>query len=88
LQDEDTKIYSHLPTAYQVTNAIEQATEWFEQAVKVLTSRYGNRLISVEDRELDYMCTIKQAVFECGEPAYKKGRYMIELKCYTHNPII
>lgn len=88
LQDAETKIYSHLPVAYQCTTDLDQANEWFELAVKNLTSRYGNSLISVNERDLDYMCTLREAVFECGEPAYKKGRYIINLKCYTHNPTI
>ena len=86
-QDEDTKIYSHLPCTYQVTEHLATALNWFEDAVRHCTSRYGNELISVRDMELDYLCTLKEAVFTCGEPAYRKGRYIIALRCYNHNPL-
>ena len=84
---EDTGIYQHLPCNYQVTNDLQVAEGWFKQAVDQ-AGKYGNKLISVKDMPLDYMCTIKEAVFECGEPGYRKGRYLINLRCYSHNPLI
>lgn len=86
LQDEKTKIYSHLPVSYEVTTDFEVAKEWFDNAVKRTTQRYGNKLIEVREMKLDHLCTLKEAVFTCTEPAYKEGKYLINLRCYTHNP--
>ena len=87
-RNEDTMIYSHLPVNHLVTTSLEEAEEWFDQAVYRAERGYENKLISVKDVPLDYMCNLKEAVFECNEPAYVKGRYIINLKCYTHNPCV
>lgn len=80
-------IFHHLPVSSQVTNDLETAKKWFEDAVRVHTDSWrGNKLLYVKDRKLDYMCMIKEALFECNEAAYQKGFYSIELQCYTHNP--
>lgn len=85
-QNKDDEIYYHLPVTTEVTTDIEVAKRWFQNAVNILKNHYGRKLLKVEDCKLDHMCTIKQAKFECTEPAYVKGLYFIELKCYTHNP--
>lgn len=85
--EEKNGLYHHLPVSSQVTNDFETAKEWFENAVRVHTDSWrGNKLLEIKDRKLDYMCYLKQAVFECNEAAYMKGFYVIELQCYTHNP--
>ena len=85
--EEKCGVYEHLPVTSQVTRDKEEALRWFDEALKShLSSWRGNELVKVEDCELDYMCRIKKAVFHCGEAAYMKGYYMIELSCYTHNP--
>lgn len=84
---ERNGIFSHLPVASQVTTDIETAKKWFENAVRVHTDSWrGNKLLYIKDRKLDYMCLIKEAMFECNEAAYQKGYYSIELQCYSHNP--
>lgn len=87
LRNEDTMIYSHLPVNYLVTTDLEEAEKWFDLAVKKAREGYENKLISAKDVEYDYMRSLKEAVFECNEPGYWKGRYIISLKCYTHNPM-
>ena len=87
LRNEDTMIYSHLPVNYLVTTDIDEANRWFDLAVKRAERGYENKLISVKDVPLDYMCNLREAVFENNEPAYVKGRFIISLKCYTHNPM-
>lgn len=87
LRNEETMIYSHLPVNYLVTTDIEEAKRWFDLAVKKAERGYENKLISVRDVPLDYCRCIKEAVFECNEPAYVKGRYIISLMCYTFNPM-
>ena len=87
LRNEDTMIYSHLPVNYLVTTDIDEANKWFDLAVKRAERGYENKLISVKDVPLDYMCNLREAVFENNEPAYVKGRFIISLKCYTFNPM-
>lgn len=85
--EDSNGIYSHLPVTSQVTNDLQTAEKWFDDAVKAACNVWnGNKLIYVKKRELDYMCYIKEAKFECCEAAYQKGFYLIELQCYTHNP--
>lgn len=85
--EEKNGIYQHLPVTSQVTNDFATAEKWFQDAVNVRTKSWRpDKLIWVKDRELDYMCYLKQALFECNEAAYMKGYYLIELSCYTHNP--
>lgn len=88
LRNEKTHIFSHLPVNHMVTTDLDEAIKWFDNAVKRAERGYGNKLISVKDVELDYMCNLKEAIFDCDEPAYVKGRYIINLKCYTHNPML
>lgn len=85
-QDHNDKIFYHLPVTTEVTTDIKVAEQWFQNAVRILKNTYGRELISVTDRELDYMCYIKQAVFKCTEAAYVEGEYILELCCYSHNP--
>ncbi len=81
-------LFMNLPVTHDVTNDKETALKWFDQAVKSACKSWnGNKLVSVKDRKLDYMCTIKVAHFICNEPAYMHGEYLIELRCYTHNPL-
>ncbi len=80
-------VYMHLPVTTEVTTDLDVAEKWFQNAVDVLSKHYGRRLLEVKERELDYMCYIKQAHFECTEAAYAKGKYLIELSCYSHNPL-
>lgn len=85
--EERNGIYSVLPVTSQVTRDKDEAVRWFDEAVKVHTTPWrGNELVYVRDRKLDYMCTIKEAMFKCNEAAHHKGYYIIELGCYTHNP--
>ena len=85
--EERNGIYSHLPVTSQVTQDLNVAKEWYENAKRVhLESWRGNKLIREQDRELDYMCYIKSVLFECCEAGYRKGFYEIELCCYSHNP--
>lgn len=87
--EEKNGIYSHLPVTSQVTRDLQVAQEWYETAKKVhLDSWRGNKLISEQDRKLDYMCYIKSALFECSEAGYQKGFYEILLSCYSHNPCL
>lgn len=80
-------MFMHLPVTNRYTNHKKTALKWFDDAVKCAVKSWnGNKLINVRDIPLDYDCTIKQALFECNEAAYLKGRYLIELRCYTHNP--
>ena len=80
-------LFMHLPVTSQYTNDKETALKWFDDAVKAACKSWnGNKLVWIKDEKLDYRCIIKQALFECNEPAYLKGRYIIELGCYTHNP--
>jgi hypothetical protein len=81
-------VYSHLPVNYLVTTDIDEANKWFDLAVKRATQEWrGNKLISVKDVPLNYMCNLREAVFENNEPAYVKGRFIINLKCYSFNPM-
>lgn len=81
-------MYMNLPCTWMTTNDKEEALKWFDDAVKAACKSWnGNKLVSVEDIELDYRCKIKQAKFICNEPAYLQGEYYIELRCYTHNPL-
>lgn len=87
--EEEHGIYQHLPVTSQVTNDLATALKWFDDAVKAACKSWnGNELVSIKDRELDYMCYLKQAHFVCNEAAYMKGHYLIELGCYTHNPCV
>ncbi len=85
-KNKDDETYYHLPVTTEVTTDIEVAKQWFQNAVNILKNHYGRKLLKVEDCKLDHMCVIKQAKFECTEPAYAEGLYFIELNCYTHNP--
>ena len=77
----------HLPVTNRYTNDKEEALNWFDDAVKCAVKSWnGNKLDFVRDVTLDYRCMIKQAQFECNEAAYMKGKYLIELRCYNHNP--
>lgn len=80
-------IFYHLPVTTEVTTDLAVAEKWFQNAVNILSKHYGRKLLKVESRDLDYMCYIKQAVFECTEAAYAEGKYIIELCCYNHNPV-
>lgn len=85
-QNVDNGIFCHLPVTTEVTTDIEVAERWFQNAVDILKNHYGRKLIHIEKRELDYACWIKEAIFECTEAAYVKGKYCLELQCYSHNP--
>lgn len=81
-------MFEHLPCTWQVTNDKEEALRWFDAAVKSACKSWnGNELLWVRDEKLDYRCIIKQARFVCNEPAYVGGEFIIELNCYTHNPL-
>ncbi|MGN1218645.1 MAG: hypothetical protein ACI4TD_11850 [Phocaeicola sp.] len=80
-------IYYHLPVTTEVTTDLAVAEKWFQNAVDILSKHYGRKLLKVTERKLDYMCYIKQAHFECTEAAYAKGKYLIELSCFNHNPL-
>ena len=67
LRNENTMIYSHLPVNYLVTTDIDEANRWFDLAVKRAERGYENKLISVKDVPLDYMCNLREAVFESNE---------------------
>ena len=80
-------LFMHLPVTNRYTNDKEEALNWFDDAVKCAVKSWnGNKLDFVRDVTLDYRCMIKQAQFECNEAAYMKGKYLIELRCYNHNP--
>ena len=80
-------LFMHLPVTSQYTNDLETAKKWFDDAVKAACKCWnGNKLLEVRDEKLDYRCKLKTALFECNEAAYLKGRYIIELGCYTFNP--
>ena len=77
--------YYYLPTAYTVTVDKKLALSWFDEVVKQIRNMYGEK-VEVRDVKLDYRCIIKEATFENNHPAFAKGRYIIELNCYTFNP--
>ena len=85
-QNDEDDIFYHLPITTEVTTDINEAEKWFQNAVHILQNHYGRKLIRIEERELDYACWIKEAIFECIEHAYAKGKYCLELQCFTHNP--
>lgn len=80
-------LYMHLPVTNRYTNDKEEALKWFDDAVKCAVKVWnGNELVYVRDEKYDYRCMIKSAKFICNEPAYMHGNYLIELRCYQHNP--
>lgn len=80
-------LFEHLPIHGEVTTDKAVAEKWFDNAVRQCRERdYCYKVVSVMDKELDYMCYIKQAHIVCEEAAYLQGEYLIELNCYTHNP--
>lgn len=89
LESEETDcgvkpLFMHLPCTYEVTTDREVAETWFNNAVKMCSRTWlGYKLLRVDDS--DTMFSIKRAVFECNEPAYLKGTYMIELQKFPHN---
>lgn len=87
MRNEDTRIFSHLPVTHMVTTDRKEAEKWFDAAVKKAQKSHFNKLISVEDKKPNCMCSLKEAQFECGEPGYVKGRFLIYLTCYSHNPM-
>ena len=86
LKDCCSGAYYYLPTAYTVTVDKELALSWFDEVVKQIRNMYGTEKVEVRDVKLDHRCIIKEATFENNQPAFAKGRYAIELNCYTFNP--
>ena len=85
--EEKNGVYEYLPVTSQITTDLNTAEKWFEEAVRVRTKSWRpDALIYVKERKLDYMCYLKEALFECKEAAYRKGFYLIELNCFSHNP--
>ena len=81
-------IYTHLPVTSESTTDLATAEKWFENAVRQFSEKsWARSVVSVEDREYDYWCSIKRAIVICDEAAYMHGKYMIELMCYQHNPV-
>lgn len=79
--------YYYLPTAFTVTTDKEEALKWFDAVIDQISKRPFNEVLEVRERELNYMCVIKEAVFECQEPVFARGLYQVVLNCYNHNPL-
>lgn len=86
LRDKETGIYSHLPF-HEVTTDLKVAEKWFAYAVKRARASRFNKIEYVKDVERSYMGNLKECSYESGEPGYFKGHYLINLKCYTFNPM-
>jgi hypothetical protein len=83
---EANGIYTHLPVTSEVTTDLEVAKKWFNNIVEQKKNHFAYKLLDVRERELDYMCYLKEARFFCDEAAYLKGYYLVNLSCYTFNP--
>lgn len=79
--------YYYLPTAFTVTTDKEEALKWFDAIINQIRRRPFNEVLEVRERELNYMCVIKEAVFKCVEPGFAPGLYQVELNCYNYNPL-
>lgn len=90
LQKGEDGIYSYLPIFTQVTDNKTTALKWFDDVMHHYSARSPWYTIKeVVERELDYLCCIKQAHIVCEEPAHTKGDYLVELKCYDYyNPTL
>lgn len=86
--EEKHGVYSHLPATSQVTTDKAVADRWYEDAKRAhLESWRGNELVFEKERKLDYMCYLRELCYKCNEAGYRKGFYLMQLACYSHNPV-